>query len=686
MELRKLWRIVWRRKWIIIQAFLVIFLTAIGGSFLLTPVYETSAKVLIKTSSTVASLLSTIGLQGITPLARTQETTLDTPIALASVEPVLEKVILRLQLRDRNGSLMKPSNVIEPNLIKSLIFPEPHVEIDAVEETDLIEITAGSCDPEEATMIANTLAEVYIEEDLKQGKEEYRSVREFIEGKIDASKAEYLQVLEEIRKFKITEKTVDLETETKAAIDKLETLMKEKEDTIKTLSENRAKIETLKDQLGRESETVTSSTAISENPQIKDLKQKLTDFEVQLAQELIEKTPDHPDVVALKQKINKIREELKKEVELFKKSSQELQNLERELAALESHVKGVAADIDRHMSVLYAIPNKTFNESQMELRLSATQDLYSSLLEYLYQVGVAEAMTISGIMVVEPAQVPEIDKPKSPNKVLIGILGIFLGSLFGFGLGFLVEYLDDTIKVPEEAKALGLLFLGVIPKFHKRESHIISQRDARDPFCEAYRTVKNSIKFACLDKPFKCLLLSSPMMGEGKSTTLVNLGISFAREGKKVLLIDADLHAPSIHAIFGETNAMGITNILAGEASPGDAIKVTPIEGLSLLLSGPVPPDPGRMVESAAMRDLIKDLEQHYDCIILDSPPVLLSNDALMLAGYVDSLSLVVEAGRTSRRLFSRAIQLLRQANIQPSGVILNKFRVGRRRYYYSYY
>ncbi|MFH0811639.1 MAG: polysaccharide biosynthesis tyrosine autokinase, partial [Pseudomonadota bacterium] len=648
MEFRKIWEIVWRRKWIIIQAFLVILLTAIGGSFLLTPVYETSAKVLIKSSGTEASLLSALGLQGITPVARTQDTTLDTPIALASVEPVLEKVILRLQLRDRNENLMKPSDLIEPSLIKSLIFPVPYVEIDAVEETTLIEITAGSCDPEEATMIANTLAEVYIEEDLKQGKEEYRSVREFIEGKIEAVKAEYLQVLEEIRKFKVAEKTVDLETETKAAIDKLETLMKEKEDTIKTLSENRAKIETLKDQLSRESETVTSSTAISENPQIENLKQKLTDFEVQLAQELIEKTPDHPDVVALKQKINKVREELKKEVELFKESSQELQNLERELAALESHVKGVNADIDRHMSVLYAIPNKTFNESQMELKLSATQDLYSSLLEYLYQVGVAEAMTISGITVVEPAQVPEIDKPESPNKVLNGIMGMFLGLMFGFGLGFLVDYLDDTIKTPEEVKEQGLTILGTIPKMGRKESHIISETDPKDPLSESYRTVRNSIKFVSLDKPVKTLLITSPLPGEGKTTTAVNLAISMTRDKKQILLMDTDFSNPGISRIFGMSGSIGITNILANEAIIEEAVQKTDIEGLSLLATGPTPPDPGQMIESQKMKQLIKDVSQKYDFIILDSPPVLLINDAVVLARYVDASILLLESGKTT--------------------------------------
>ena len=686
MELKIIWEIIWRRKWIIIQAFLIISLTAIIGSVLLPPVYETSAKVYSKTSDTQSSLLSSIGLQDVKLKGGKQDVETETRMELAIVNPVLEEVISRLQLRAKDGTLMKPSELKKSKFIVSSIFPQPYVELEIVEDTDLIEIKAQSPDPEEAALIANTLAEVYIEHNLSEMKEEYRSAKGFIEDQIKLTKVDYFNVLNEIKQFKLAEDTVDLETETRVNIEAMVDLMKKKEDNINNISDARAKIETLNTQLSKQSETVVSSSAINENSQIEKLKSILTDLELELAGMLTEKRPDHPDVAAIKEKIARTRDELKTEISVFQETSTTLQSLERELAALEAQSKNIDTNIKSHVSLLRAMPHKLFRESQLELKYNVSQDLYSSLLENLYQVGIAEAMAISDIRLVEAAIVPDIDKPDSPNKVLNSIMGMFLGMMFGFGLGFLVDYLDDTIKTPQEAKDQGLLFLGSVPKFRRSDDPIISQRDPKDPVSEAYRTIRNSLKFASLDKSIKSLLITSSVENEGKTTSVANLGISITREGKKVLLIDTDLRRPTIHELFGVSNLIGITTILAEEAKSGEAIKETDIEGLSLLTSGPVPPDPGRLVESAKMKQLIKDLGQQYDIVILDSPPILLSNDVVMMAGYVDSSIMIMESGKTSMRAFSQARELLKQANIEPIGIILNKVRIERSGYHYYYY
>lgn len=683
MELIKIWEIIWRRRWIIIQAFLVISLAAVIGSFVVTPTYETSAKVLIETSDTVSSLLSSIGLQNFSPKLGSK-TGVETNIELATVDPVLNKVILALQLKDDKGNLIKPSKLLET----SFVSPEPHVEIKNTVDTDLIEIIASSPDPKEAAMLANTLAEVYIEEKLKRRRAEYRSARTFIEDRIKLAKADYLNALEDIKRFKITEKTVNLEKETKMAIDRMAELMKEKADNVIDIYETRAKIETLKKQLGKQNEMFVSSAAIDKNPHIENLKKQITSLELQLTEELAEKTKDHPDVVVIAKKNKKVREELRSEMDVFRETSVDLETLERELPALEAHRKGVNKDIKEHLTKLYTIPEKTFTQSQLELELSASQVLYSALLEYLYQIGVAEAMTISDILLVEPATEPDIDKPESPKKALNAIMGVFLGLMFGFALAFLVDYLDDTIKTPEEVKEQELTFLGAIPQIGRKESHIISERDPKDPLFESYRSIRNSIKFASLDKPIKSLLITSALPGEGKTTTAVNLAISMTRESKEVLVMDTDFLNPKMHEIFKLQASMGITNILAGEATVEEAIQKTDIESLSLLASGPTPPDPGQMIESSKLRELIKYLAQKYDFIILDTPPVLSKNDAVLLSGYVDDSVLILGSGETTRSALSHVRDLLKQANIQLIGTILNKFRMERGGYYsyYGYY
>ncbi|MFW9835658.1 MAG: polysaccharide biosynthesis tyrosine autokinase, partial [Candidatus Thorarchaeota archaeon] len=314
-------------------------------------------------------------------------------------------------------------------------------------------------------------------------------------------------------------------------------------------------------------------------------------------------------------------------------------------------------------------------DSQLKLEYQVDLDLYKSLLENLYQVGILEAISLSDIHLIEWARVPDVDKPASPKKGLIGIIALFLGVVSGFGLCFLMEYLDDTIRKPGDTRELGLTLIGVIPLLRGKKSSIISKRDPRDPICETYRTVRNRLKLANRDRPIRTLLVMSSLEGEGKTTVAVNLGISITREGKQVLLMDTDFWKPTIHELFGVPNSSGITNILAKETSITNDIIKTDVEGLSILTSGPVPPDPGRVIESGDINGIIRDLAQQYDAVILDSPAILSSSDAIVLAGYVHYSLLVMESGKLTRRALSDAAELLHSANIKAVGAILNKLR-----------
>jgi len=447
MEIKKLWEIVWHRKWIIIQAFLVISLTAIIGSNFIPPIYESSAKVLIKTSDSSSSLLSSIGLTDLSSLLKTSDEEVDTYIELAILNPVLEEVISKLQLKSAEGILMSPAGLLDSPFLASFWKANPHIEVHEVRSNvNLIRIAATSPNWKEPAMIANTLADVFIEQDKIRRREEYRGGRKFIDDQIKIAKTDYVNVMEELKQYKIAEKTINIKIETEKAIDKMAELMKEKEDNIIDIIENKARIQTLKQQLKKGSEKFVPSSAISKNPQIGVLKKALIELEVNLAAELTDKTKEHPDVIVLKQRIKKIKANLRTEMKIYQSSSVELEALERDNAALKGHLNGVNADIVKYMSLLQSIPNKVFVQSQLELKLSAAQELYSSLLEYLYEVGVAEAMMLSNIKLVEPAAVSNSHSPKSPNKRLIGIIGVLLGLLFGFGLAFLIDYLDDTIK------------------------------------------------------------------------------------------------------------------------------------------------------------------------------------------------------------------------------------------------
>jgi len=254
------------------------------------------------------------------------------------------------------------------------------------------------------------------------------------------------------------------------------------------------------------------------------------------------------------------------------------------------------------------------------------------------------------------------------------------------GLAFIVEYVDDTIRTPEDVKEFKpVALLGAVPQFKQGKIPLISTIDPNDPLYESYRKIRNHLKFMD-EKPLKSLLITCAGPGEGKSTTAVNMGISAAREGKKVVIIDTDLRRPSLHTHFDVSNARGVTDIIYGKTSVDDAIKPTQIQDLSIIPSGSPPSDPGRLIESDQMKQLVSHVRDRFDFVIMDSAPLLVKSDALMLAKYAESTIIVLESGKTTRHAIYELMGILESAKIKPLGFILNKFSIEKGKYYYHHY
>jgi succinoglycan biosynthesis transport protein ExoP len=676
VELKRILRILLRRKWLAVQAFLIIFLTVLIGSLLLKPVWETSAKLWFKPPTVTPSLLSSIGLKEISPFIPIGPSQVDisTKVTLAQVTPLVEKVIYRLQIRDKHGKLYSAAKLLKTSIL-SMILPAPNITVIQDPDSNTISITADSTDILQAIFMANTLAEVYTEDSENERRKETQSARIFIEGQLAMVKENYNKVLNDILSFKDKYNTVNLEIETRIAIEKIAELMKQKEDNIINISEVREKIKTLKEQLRQTA--VANKTApsvpaliLKENPQIQKLMQDLSQFKSKLAGELTDKTESHPDVIVLKQQIKELEKELEREVQIHQVTAPELDDLDRQLAALKAHLDGVNLDVDKYTRLLRTLPSKSTEEEKLKLTLMASQGIYSSLLDYSNRIGVAEAMTLPDAKLVQSAIRP--DKPKSPVIVLNAIIGAFMGLIFSLGLVFLAEYIDDTIKTPDEIEQYkGLPFLGSIPQIIK--SKLIARTDANDPVCEAYRAIRYNLKYASLDKPFKSFLISSSNPKEGRTLTVANLGISFSQTGFRVLLIDTDLRRPRLHELFEKLNHAGLTSVVVGEFG-WEAIVDTGINNLSLLPSGPTPLDPGRIFESERLKELIAKLNSRFDLLIFDAAPLLIKSDAIVLGRYVDGIIYVLESGKTSHKAIRESIDVLQKANMKVLGTILNRY------------
>ncbi|HUP85935.1 MAG TPA: polysaccharide biosynthesis tyrosine autokinase [Acidimicrobiales bacterium] len=306
--------------------------------------------------------------------------------------------------------------------------------------------------------------------------------------------------------------------------------------------------------------------------------------------------------------------------------------------------------------------------------LQRDRDLYASRID---QLTLAATQKTGGAQVVTPAE--PSTTPVRPTPARNAVVALFVGLILGVGLAFLRDYLDDSLKTKEDVERAvpGVPVLGLIPALggwkDRKEALVVSLTDAKSPASEAYRTLRTSVQFLGLDRPLKVIQVTSPSASEGKSTTIANLAVALARAGKRVVVVDADLRRPRIHHFFGLDHTVGLTSIMLGEVTLGAAIQRVPaVDGLYLLASGPVPPNPSEVLAGEACGEVLVELAASCDIVLIDCPPVLPVTDASVLSHRVDGTLVVATAGDTEKRQLHRAVELLGHVNAPLLGVVFN--------------
>jgi capsular exopolysaccharide synthesis family protein len=291
--------------------------------------------------------------------------------------------------------------------------------------------------------------------------------------------------------------------------------------------------------------------------------------------------------------------------------------------------------------------------------------------------------------------------PARPNHLRDGVLAGIVGLLLGFGAAFLRDYVDDSLRGVEDVeRQSGTTLIGVIPHVvHDRpestrkkdrtaqpiRSYLVAEDDPKAPATEAYRTLRTNLLFMSATGPLRVLLVTSPLQGEGKSTTAANLAAVLAQAGQRVLLVGADLRRPSVHQFFGLSNRVGLSSVLSGQAEITNAVQDPGIRDLRVLPGGPVPPNPAELLGSPRMRKFLEDVKEVADWIVLDGPPVLGLADALVLSAVSDGTLMVVNEA-TNRRILSHARDQLMKVQTRSAGAVLNNFGPAFSYYYSDYY
>lgn len=361
--------------------------------------------------------------------------------------------------------------------------------------------------------------------------------------------------------------------------------------------------------------------------------------------------------------------------------------------ALASELEQVQKDLEATQLLIDELGVPTTSEEQVELErlnltLSTQRATYTNLLSNYEQLRIAEASQSSVLVIAEEAIASSSPiRPRTRNNTM---LAGAVGAMLAIGVVFLIEYLDDTIKIPDEIMAsTGLTTLGAIGQISGVEDSekLVTVISPRSPLSEAYRSLRTNIQYASVDGPLSSILITSPGPSEGKSTTVANLAIAMAQAGLRVVLIDADLRRPVLHRFFELPNGRGLTTALLDLTSPvTNHVQMSGISNLRVMTSGPMPPNPAELLGSQRQIELMAALEKDSDVILLDSPPVLTVADASVLAPQVGGILLVIEAGRTRAQMLQNAAKALQRTDGRVIGVAMNRLTARRTGYYYYQY
>jgi succinoglycan biosynthesis transport protein ExoP len=555
------------------------------------------------------------------------------------------------------------------------------VNIVPVRNSRLVEIRYVSSDPKFAAAAANNLAKAYIQQNVELRFNTSKEASDWLAERlaeqrkaVEASDTALQTYRERNGAISVADSASNIVvarlTDLNAALTRAKTERINKEATYNQLKAAEA------------TGAIETYPKILANDYVQKLKLELSDLQRQQALLAERYGERHAEMIKIRTAIEsteaKFRNEISKVVESVKNEFQTALSEEQSLQSALDAQKGEALNLNR----------KGIEYGVLQREAESNRQIYENLLQRTKETSMSTDRRSTNIRVVDEAEVPQ--GPISPN-IQREVLVAFGGGLFlAVGLAFLFEYLDNRIKTPQELKAcVGVPFLGMMPV-------IATNKDNRDPllttanipanFAEAMKTIRTNVLFSSAEEGMRSLVVTSAGPGEGKSVVSSNLSIALAQTGQRVLLIDGDMRRPRVHEIFNGNQEPGLSNVLTGNAKAVDAIKRSQVHGLWLLSSGHIPPNPAELLGSRRFADFIISLDQHFDWVVIDTPPVLVVTDSSIVANQVSGVVFVVGADKTSRHAARAAVEQLDSASAHIVGSVLNRVDLVRNPYYYSSY
>lgn len=388
--------------------------------------------------------------------------------------------------------------------------------------------------------------------------------------------------------------------------------------------------------------------------------------------------PEHPKMTDIETQIENGKRRL------IAERTKVLENIRNDYSALVAQERSFAAQLQEQQAAVNDLDKKGGDYKILQRKADSERTVYQTLLQQQKELAVVANSRANNVQVMDRAEVPGV--PVLPNPRKDWITAILAGITVALGLAFGIEYLDDTVKTPEDIRRLNLPLLGLVPAVRGDRVPILTEPVPHD-FGEAFRSLRTSLVFTSGAQGTRMIAVTSSQPLEGKTTTACNLATALALGGSRVLLIDADMRRPGMHKTMRIENGIGLSHILVGQARVRDAVQRTSEPNLLVIPAGRTPPNPSELLSSERMRSLLTNLQTGpFDWVIIDTPPVLAVTDAVILAPHVTGVVFVVGSEMTRRAHTQRALETLQTGHPSSVTVVLNRVDFNRNKYYYSRY
>jgi polysaccharide biosynthesis transport protein len=686
-----------KHQWLILTFLLTVVTVVTIASFKMKPVYQAAGRIEIDKESQAQMQL---------PNQMTDwDTYMDTEDYIETQAKILESETLALQTI-RTLDLGRYPEFGGSG--KSLVFSQGsapkrppilgaflgRLGVKRVPDSRLIEVSFTAQDPHLAAMVVNTHLQNFIEQNFRSKYDATTQASNWLSAELEELRMKVEKSENDRLAYERANQIWQIDEKQNITTQKLADLSKAVTDAQTALATKQALYQMAT------SGDIDALPAIHDSPLVQDLLKRKDDLAQQYSDALDQYGPNFPKV----QRLAVQQKEVEQSLANARKGA--VASIKEDYETARDHVAILEEALNKQKGDADQLAEKLVNYHMLEHDAEANKQLYDGLLQKLKEADLAAGLRSSNIRIVDPALTPTT--PTAPQKTRNISLAFVVGLIGGIGLALFREYLDNTVKSPDEIEALtGLPSLAVVPSLpgsnghgrlarlagngHSAESakvELVSHAQPKSQISEAFRALRTSLLLSQAEHPPQVILVTSALPREGKTTAAVNLAVTLAQLGDRTLLIDSDLRKPGVRRALGlpASNDAGLSSYLAGVCSLDYVIAPHPaIRNLSAIVTGPVPPSPADLLSSHRMREAVAELRHRFKFIVIDSPPVIAATDAVVLSALTDGVLLVVRSGETPKEAFTRSRDLLAAVKCRLLGVVLNAVNAGAPDYYYSY-